>query len=256
MPLCRAVHRGDLRAFEEQVLPKNSAETPIGAHAHPPGRAPPLTPRSPRPQLALNQQLFIRHGSYLLVERSKMIAYRNFFRKVSPTHPPDTKTCRRTRTSSRVCPRPAFQVYELHTVPTTKLDLRRFKGCLAAASVPMEIDEIECILANLVYTGCALVCPTRAPITHCSPTRTKPRMRSLMTAHAVGTSRDISRISTPSSSLPRATPSRPCATCSVNRDADDAGPAETTTTAPRPGRCVSCIHRSCTVTAPSLPRGH
>ena len=86
-----------------------------------------------------------------------MIAYRNFFRKVSPTHPPDTKTCRRTRTSSRVCPRPAFQVYELHTVPTTKLDLRRFKGCLAAASVPMEIDEIECILANLVYTGCARV---------------------------------------------------------------------------------------------------
>ena len=192
---------------------------------HPPGRAPPLTHRSPRPQLALNQQLFIRHGSYLLVERSKMIAYRNFFRKVSPTHPPDTKTCRRTRTSSRVCPRPAFQVYELHTVPTTKLDLRRFKGCLAAASVPMEIDEIECILANLVYTGCALMCSTRAPITHSSPTRIKPRMRSLMTAHAVGTSRDISRISTPSSSLPRATPSRPCATCSVSRDADDAGPS-------------------------------
>ena len=50
VPLCRAVHRGDLRAFEAE--------------------------------LAANQQLFIQHGSYLLIERAKIITYRNFFKAV------------------------------------------------------------------------------------------------------------------------------------------------------------------------------
>jgi hypothetical protein len=92
VPLCRAVHRGDLREFEQQ--------------------------------LAANQMRFIQHGSYLLVERSKMIAYRNFFRKV----------------------------YEL-CERSNKLDLRRFKACLGVAGVAMDVDEIECVLANLIYSG-------------------------------------------------------------------------------------------------------
>ena len=45
VPLCRAVHRGDLRAFEAD--------------------------------LAANQQLFIQHGSYLLIERAKIITCRS-----------------------------------------------------------------------------------------------------------------------------------------------------------------------------------
>mmetsp|Transcript_23238 Transcript_23238/g.77126 ORF Transcript_23238/g.77126 Transcript_23238/m.77126 type:complete len:417 (+) Transcript_23238:33-1283(+) len=93
VPLCRAVHRGDLNAFEEQ--------------------------------LATHQQRFIRHGSYLLVERSKLIVYRNFFRRVALLHPDKS----------------------------TKLDIKRFQACLKATNTEMEVDEIECILANLIYCG-------------------------------------------------------------------------------------------------------
>ena len=93
MPLCRAVDRGDLRLFERE----------LDAH----------------------QQLFIRHGSYLLIERSKTIAYRNFFRRVHTLHPPGT----------------------------AKLDVPVFKRCLDAAGVVMDTDEIECVLANLIYKG-------------------------------------------------------------------------------------------------------
>jgi hypothetical protein len=91
--LCRAVDRGDLRTFERE--------------------------------LDDHQQLFIRHGSYLLVERAKTIAYRNFFRRVHELHPPDTN----------------------------KLDVTTFKRLLDATGVSMDTDEIECVLANLIYKG-------------------------------------------------------------------------------------------------------
>ncbi|KAL1522651.1 hypothetical protein AB1Y20_017629 [Prymnesium parvum] len=93
IPICRAVHRGDLRAFEAE--------------------------------LSAHQQLFIRHGSYLLVERAKIIVYRNFFKRVHELHPP----------------------------ATTKLDVKKFKQLLNVIGVEMEVDEIECVLANLIYNG-------------------------------------------------------------------------------------------------------
>lgn len=91
--LCRAVDRGDLRLFEAE--------------------------------LEANQRLFIRQGSYLLVERARTIAYRNFF-------------CR---------------VHSLHPVGTAKLDIGVFKRCLGATGVCMDVDEIECVLANLIFKG-------------------------------------------------------------------------------------------------------
>ena len=93
--LCRAVHRGDLAAFERE--------------------------------LTAHQQLFIRHGSYLLVERAKTIAYRNFFKIV----------------------------HELHPAGTTKLDISAFKTCLDAVGLKnsMDKEEIECVVANLIYKG-------------------------------------------------------------------------------------------------------
>ena len=92
-PLCRAVDRGDLRLFERHLDDQ--------------------------------QQLFIRHGSYLLVERAKTIAYRNFFQRVHALHPEGT----------------------------TKLDVAMFKRCLDATGVQLDHDEIECVLANLIYKG-------------------------------------------------------------------------------------------------------
>ena len=93
VPLCRAVHRGDVGLFES-VLDEY-------------------------------QQLFIRQGSYLLVERAKTIAYRNFFKRVHALHPD----------------------------ATTKLDVATFRRCLHAAGLRLDHDEIECVLANLIYKG-------------------------------------------------------------------------------------------------------
>ena len=38
-------------------------------------------------------------------------------------------------------------------VPTSKLDLKQFMRCLAAIGMDMDIDEVECVLANLIYAG-------------------------------------------------------------------------------------------------------
>ena len=91
--ICRAVHRGDLRAFERE--------------------------------LDFHQQRFIRHGSYLLVERAKVITYRNFFKRV----------------------------HSLHPAGTAKLDITAFQRCLEAVGLTMDRDEVECVLANLIYKG-------------------------------------------------------------------------------------------------------
>jgi len=93
VPLCRAVDRGDLRTFERE--------------------------------LDEHQQLFIRHGSYLLIERAKTIAYRNFFQRV----------------------------HSLSPAGTAKHDVALFKRCLDVSGVVMDTDEIECVLANLIYKG-------------------------------------------------------------------------------------------------------
>ena len=55
-----------------------------------------------------------------------MIAYRNFFRRVHELSPEASRS---------------------------KLDLGAFRRCLAATGVEMDIDEIECVLANLIYSG-------------------------------------------------------------------------------------------------------
>ena len=93
VPICRAVARGDLRTL--------------------------------RRELDDQQMRFIRHGSYLLVERSTMIAYRNFFQRV----------------------------HSLHEPGTTKLDIAMFKRCLDSMGVTLDKEEVECYLANLIYKG-------------------------------------------------------------------------------------------------------
>ena len=76
-------------------------------------------------ELDTHQRRFIQHGSYLLVERAKTIAYRNFFKRV----------------------------HSLHPAGTTKLDIGAFKRCLDSIGVSMDKDEVECVLANLIYKG-------------------------------------------------------------------------------------------------------
>ena len=44
-------------------------------------------------------------------------------------------------------------MHALHPEGTTKLDIAQFKRCLDASGVSMEKDEVECVLANLIFKG-------------------------------------------------------------------------------------------------------
>lgn len=68
-----------------------------------------------------HQSLYIQQGIYLIVERAKTIVYRNLFKR-------------------------------MHGImATNKMSLRQMSAALGAAGVPTDIDELECILANLIY---------------------------------------------------------------------------------------------------------
>eukprot|EP00584_Thalassiosira_punctigera_P026439 CAMPEP_0172577488 /NCGR_PEP_ID=MMETSP1067-20121228/138258_1 /TAXON_ID=265564 ORGANISM="Thalassiosira punctigera, Strain Tpunct2005C2" /NCGR_SAMPLE_ID=MMETSP1067 /ASSEMBLY_ACC=CAM_ASM_000444 /LENGTH=412 /DNA_ID=CAMNT_0013370175 /DNA_START=1078 /DNA_END=2316 /DNA_ORIENTATION=- len=71
--------------------------------------------------LMKNQDLFIRRGTYLLLEKCKMICYRNLFKRV----------------------------YKIVGKEQIKLDhiAKSFKWL----GMPIDLDEVECILANLIY---------------------------------------------------------------------------------------------------------
>lgn len=67
------------------------------------------------PPLSPPPQRFIQHGSYLLVERSKTIVYRNFFKRCAELYP--EKSC--------------------------KMDLTRIQRTLKAVGAHMDMDEVE-----------------------------------------------------------------------------------------------------------------
>lgn len=90
-PLCAAVARGDLRAFNEHK--------------------------------EMYQSLYIEQGIYLIVERAKTIVYRNLFRKIHKI------------------------------LNSNKMSLRTMEAALTALGLEMDTDELECILANLIYQG-------------------------------------------------------------------------------------------------------
>lgn len=69
------------------------------------------------------QDKFIRQGTYLLLEKCKAVCYRNLFKRV-------------------------FLI-----TGKTQLRLEKIMVALKWLETPMELDEIECILANLIYRG-------------------------------------------------------------------------------------------------------
>lgn len=73
--------------------------------------------------LARQQEFFVQKGIYLILERLRYITYRNLFRKV-------------------------FLV-----TASPKLKVALFQAAIAWQGVPMEPDEVECILANLIAQG-------------------------------------------------------------------------------------------------------
>jgi hypothetical protein len=73
--------------------------------------------------LARHHEFFIRRGIYLSLERLKFIAYRNLFK--------------------RVCLIRA----------SNKIPLADFATALRWMGVQMDLDEVECVLANLIFQG-------------------------------------------------------------------------------------------------------
>mmetsp|Transcript_12891 Transcript_12891/g.16830 ORF Transcript_12891/g.16830 Transcript_12891/m.16830 type:complete len:420 (+) Transcript_12891:39-1298(+) len=69
------------------------------------------------------QSVFILHGTYLMLEKLKVVVYRNLFKRV----------------------------YLILNNPKIKLD--QFTKTFEWLGVPMDMEEIECILANLIYKG-------------------------------------------------------------------------------------------------------
>lgn len=73
---------------------------------------------------------FIRSGTYLLLEKLKLGVYRTLFMRVhllwKRRHPGDMDK-------------------------PFKLQLQLFQAALGASGVEMDLDEVECIVANLIY---------------------------------------------------------------------------------------------------------
>ena len=117
-------------------------------------------------ELEANQRLFIRQGSYLLVERARTIVYRNFFRRVYSLHPAGTTSAYARLDPSTSGPSPPCfaclllrmhlanpEVHVSSRVPSAELDIGMFKRCLGATGVTTDVDEIECVIANLIFKG-------------------------------------------------------------------------------------------------------
>ena len=75
-------------------------------------------------ELAKNQMAFVRRGTFLLLEKVKILVYRNLFKKIY-----------------------------LVQGKATQLKLHLFQRAFAWLGCPTDMDEVECILANLIFKG-------------------------------------------------------------------------------------------------------
>jgi len=91
LPLVTSVRMGDLRTFNDE--------------------------------LKRHQRVLVKKGTFLLLEQSKILVYRNLFKKV-------------------------FLI-----TGTTQLKLQLFETVLKFMGEPTDLPEVECILANLIFRG-------------------------------------------------------------------------------------------------------
>ena len=69
------------------------------------------------------QDRFIRQGTYLLLEKCKTVVYRNLFKRV-------------------------WKILDKH-----QIKLEHIAKAFKWLGMPMDLDEIECILSNLIFKG-------------------------------------------------------------------------------------------------------
>ena len=75
-------------------------------------------------ELAKNMMAFVRTGTFLLLEKVKILVYRNLFKKIY-----------------------------LVQNKSTQLKLHLFQKAFAWLGCPTDMDEVECILATLIFKG-------------------------------------------------------------------------------------------------------
>jgi nuclear mRNA export protein PCID2/THP1 len=69
------------------------------------------------------QDGFIRQGTYLMLEKCKTVCYRNLFKRV-------------------------YKILDKH-----QISLNHVASTFKWLGMPMDLDEIECIMANLIFRG-------------------------------------------------------------------------------------------------------
>jgi len=80
--------------------------------------------------LKKNYEFFVQKGVYLILERLKLLTYRNLFKRIMKIH------------NSMVAKDLEF-----------KLQLPTCIQLLKSIGISMDIDELECVLTNLIYNG-------------------------------------------------------------------------------------------------------
>lgn len=90
-PLVEGIQKGDLRTFQDGLVK--------------------------------SQHIFIRQGTYLILEKCKTVVYRNLFKRIHKI------------------------------LDKTQISLNHAATTFKWLGMPIDLDEIECILANLIYRG-------------------------------------------------------------------------------------------------------
>lgn len=90
-------------------------------------------------EIKKNMELFIRQGIYLILEKARLVTYRNFFKRVFLLDPTNTRM-----------PLQRFQVC-LNRVMKMITPISKVPSDDAGGGNVMDLDEIECILSSLIY---------------------------------------------------------------------------------------------------------
>ena len=112
LPLVEGLRKGDLRLFNEGLVQYQDLFIRYVSL---------VSLRLACDMPKVSHILMISRGTYLLLEKCKMVCYRNLFKRV-------------------------YLIMEKHQIPLEQV-ARTFKWL----GMPIDLDEVECILANLIF---------------------------------------------------------------------------------------------------------
>ena len=100
--------------------------------------------------MAQFQQTYVQSGVYLVLEKTKTIAFRNLFKRVYVTdHRACVLACLTTWYLSLLfC---SCSIAQEEHKGVKFIQLAQFEKAVAILEMPLELDEIECIVANLIF---------------------------------------------------------------------------------------------------------